>query len=491
LGGSDGALALVDIEMTLAHWLQHRAGDITWQRMRKASSLEEHAQAFATRFVSSLPAAHLTPTELLRRRGWGLPKATLEELGAERGVTRERIRQIFVIADKRLGERRWPLSPAVESATLRLLNGPENELSRERWRLDDERPEWTEDALIDLLSCLGHKELAVRVSEADSSRRQKPPADAVDAVRKYRDRLGFIDLGILSSNTSITESGHDPLALIRWVYPRIALSQGFVLAGTELPTPAERIAGQQFFVTQNLTPSELREGLVRVARKRAQPLPPPDQNLVQLLEQIGALQFDGERVAGPTSPLDEGSVQMWLYELIESSPGGVVHSEDVVRAAIRDSKNISSVMNYVSYEPIVRRYAEGSGLIRLVGRTVKAEAAELASRIATAQRRSTRIAVAAGTNSVELTLEVGSALLKNGVLNLPSEIVAIWPQSGVLVECVCKERFTGRRKIHGGGNVTGWQTALVHLVLVHGLQEGGSVLFVLRDEILTITDITP
>lgn len=491
LDGGESALALIDLEMLLAHWVEHRNADVTWQRMANASTLSEHALAFAERFTSSLTGANLGPTELTRRRGWGVPKTTLEQLGAERSVTRERMRQIFAISDRRLGARVWPLSAAVESATLQLLQAQSDPLSREPWNLDNEDQGWNEDALIDLLRCLGHKETAETASAALSKRKERPSATSVKAVRKHRDRLGFLDVGILKADTSVAETGYDPIELIRHVYPRVASREGFVLAGTDGATPAERIAGQQFFVTQKLTASELREGIVRVARKRAQPLPPPDRVLAHLLSDVGALDIHSEYVTGPASPLEAGSIQMWLYELVDSSPGGVTHSEDIVRAAIRDQKNISSVMNYVSYEPIVRRFDEGSGLVRLVGRTVKADAAELALRIAAAQRRPSRITIKVSPKSARLKLEVGSSLLKNGNLNLQPEIIAIWPRKGALVTCVCRQKFTGYRRVQSGGLVTGWQTPLAHLVLEHGLQEGGTLILQLKDEILTITDILP
>lgn len=490
LRDGQGALALIDLEIMLAHWLMLRSSDITWQRMLKATTLTENAQALSARFVSALTGVQLSSTELIRRRGWGAKKATLEELGEERGITRERMRQIFATVDKRLGERRWPLSPAVETVALRLLRDDPDVLDSGQWTLNDHEPGWTEESLFDLLACIGHPELGAKVRESWSASQKRPAASTVPIVRAHRDRLGFLDLAILAKDSFIAATGHDPLELIRWVYPRVARDDDFVLSGTESATPAERIAGQQFFVTETLTPSELREGLVRVSRKRSQPLPPPEKSLVALLAAFGALSYEGELVSGPASPLDAGSVQMWLYERIESSPGGVIHSEEIVRAAIRDGKNLSSVMNYVSYEPIVRRVDSGSGLIRLVGRTVAPEAANLASRIAAAQRRQTLISIAAESDAVQVALEVGSSLLKNGNLNLQPEVIAIWPHDGALVRCCCGREFNGRRKVRSGGLVTGWQTPLVHLALEHGLQEGDTVSMRLQDGMLSIYDVS-
>ena len=489
LRDGQGASALIDVEMMLGHWLMLRSSDTTWQRMLMAATLTENAQAFAARYVATSAGVQLSPMELIRRRGWGVKKATLEELGEERGVTRERMRQIFVVADKRLGERRWPLSPAVETAAVRMLGVAPGALESDGRTLGEHELGWTEEALFDLMASIGHPELAARVRESWSTSQRRPAESAVRAVREHRDRLGFLDLTILSKDRSIAAEGHDALELIRWVYPRVVTDDGFVLSGTEIATPAERIAGQQFFVTETLTPFELREGLVRVSRKRAQPLPPPERTVVALLAAFGALTVDGGLVSGPASPLDAGSVQMWLYELIESAPGGVLHSEEIIRAAIRDGKNLSSVANYLSYEPIVRRVDAGSGLMRLVGRTVTPEAADLASRIAVAQRRNTHISIAAEPDAVRVTLEVGSALLKNGVLNLQPEVVAIWPHNGALLTCSCGHAFTGRRKVLAKGQVTGWQTPLVHLILEHGLQEGGTVSMRLQEGTLTITDI--
>jgi hypothetical protein len=475
--------------MMLGHWLPLRNADITWQRMAIATTLTEASRALAARVVATSTASSLKATELIRRRGWGTPKSTLEQLGTERGVTRERMRQIFVAVDKRLGERRWPLSPAVESATLQVLRSKAIVPGEDPSIIGPTEAAWTEGALFDLLECLGHRELATQAREAWSNRIEAPASEVLDRIRKGRSRLGFLDFGILSSDSTVIASGHDSLALVKSIYPRTHISGNFILAGTDKATPAERIAGQQFFVTDTMTGSELREGLVRVAKKRSQPLPPPELELVELLAAIGSLESVGGLVSGTPMPLDHGTLQMWLYDTIEAAPGGVIHSEDIVRAAIRDQKNISSLTNYLSYEPIVRRFDEGSGLIRLVGRPVDPADAEIATRIAAAQRQPTSLSIANGPTIIELRLKVGSGFLRNGVLSLDAQAVAIWPSTGAVLTCHCGLRFVGARKVQRGSIVTGWQTALVHLVLHHGLQDGSTVIMRLKGGELLISEV--
>lgn len=481
------AVALVDLEMMIENWLPYRDADSQWQQMRQARRLRDVAGPLASRLAAGGPKTSPTQTEILRRRGWGLPKATLEQLGDERGVTRERVRQLFIPIEKRLGERRWPLSPRIDAVIKQLIT-PSDLDDEDGDLLEEIGSDWTVSGVVNLLEALGREEIAARVKGASAARARGLPKELQSTIREHRSMLGFLDLTVLATDPIIKASGHDPVRLVKKVYSRVVVEEDFALATSDPSSTAERIAAQQFFVSPAIQPSEFREGFVRVAKKRKQPTPPPVDRLISLLSAVGAVTSAGSTVTGPPGELEEGTLHRWLADRLETATGGVLHVDSLVRAAIRDQKNISSLTNYVTYEPFVRRIG-GTGLVRLVGRTVSETDQELASRVAEAQRRPTKIIASPHASGLAIDLTAGTALFTSGVLPIPTELRAVWPKPGPTPRCICDHNFESRFTIKNG-SIIGWQPLLSHLVLHHGLDEGGQIRMVVDGRDLSIEEIS-
>ena len=481
------AILLVDLEMLVESWLPHRSMDVHWGEMQRAARLRDVAGPLSSRLIATGPKTSLTRSEILRRRGWGHPKATLEQLGEERGVTRERVRQLFLPIEKRLGERRWPISPRIDVA-IRSLISPSDLDDEDDDLLEEIGKDWTVAGVVDLIEALGHGEIAARVKEASAARERGIPEKIRSTIRNHRSRLGFVDLSVLATDPIIKASGHDPARLVKKVYSRVAVDGDFALATSDPFSTAEHIAGQQFFVTPVIPKGEFHEGFVRVAKKRKQPAPPAVERLIALLSDVGAVTASGSTVTGPPGELSEGTLHRWLVDQLESAPGSVLHVESLVRAAIRDQKNISSLTNYVTYEPFVRRIG-GTGLVRLVGRTVSEADQDLASRIAEAQRKQTKIVASPHESGLAIELTVGTPLFTSGVLQMPAELRAVWPKPGPTPRCICDHNFEGRFTVKNG-STTGWQSLLSHLALHHGLVEGGRLRMVIDGRDLAVEELT-
>lgn len=482
------ALVLIDLEMLIEHWLPHRDADANWQQMRQAARLRDVATPLALRLRFAGPRAAPTASEIIRRHGWGQPKSTLEQLGQERGVTRERMRQLFVPIERRLGERRWPLSSRIEDAIRRLVE-PSDLDEGDDDLLEEIGSEWKIAAVVNLLEGLGRHEMAAHVKEASAARGRGIGGEMRSIIRRHRSLLGFLDLTVLGKNPVILASGHDPVRLIKKVYSRVVVEEDFALATSDPSSPAERIAAQQFFVTPSISPAEFREGFIRVAKKRKQPSPPRSAELIALLTAVGAVTSSGSTVTGPPGELAEGTLHRWLADQLENANGGVLHVESLVRLAIRDQKNLSSLTSYVSYEPFVRRIG-GTGLVRLVGRTVGDADQQMASRIAEAQRTQTIVVAKPHKSGLAIDLTAGTALFASGVLQIPSQIRAIWPKPGPTPRCLCNHVFESRFTL-GKNGTTGWQSLLSHLALNHGFLVGGMIRMVLDGRDLSIESMRP
>lgn len=480
------AVALIDLEMLVGHWLPNWQMDQHWQQMRQASRLREVARSLAERLLVAESRSTLSAPEVVRRRGWGQPKATLEQLGEERGVTRERVRQLFVPIERRLGERRWPISPRFE-AGLRQLIAPSDLDDEDHDLLEELGIDWSIPAVVDLLKALGRDEIAARVKEASAVRERGLPEQLRATVRRHRSLLGFLDLPLLAADPVVQASGRDPVRLVKKVYSRVVVGTDFALATSDPSSTAERVAAQQFFITPTIGAAEFREGFVRVAKKKQQPSPPPMDQLMELLTAVGAATWSGSMVTGPPGELAEGTLHRWLADRLNEADGQVLHVESLVRLAIRDQKNISSITNYVTYEPFVRRIG-GTGLVRLVGRTVPGDAQDIATRIADAQRKPTTIVAAPHQSGLVIDLTAGTALFTSGVLAVPAELRAVWPKPGPTPRCMCEHAFESRLTVNRGV-ITGWQSLLAHLTLNHGLLEGGRVRMVVDGRNLLIEEI--
>ena len=100
-----GWLALLDLSITLECWWTHRSASPIWQSLKSARTLEGVAEALIKEYLTldGQRQDERWVGFIMRRQSWGMPKATLDEIGIECGVTRERVRQIEVETLDRLG----------------------------------------------------------------------------------------------------------------------------------------------------------------------------------------------------------------------------------------------------------------------------------------------------------------------------------------------------------------------------------------------------
>jgi hypothetical protein len=469
---ADGPLALLDLEMALECWLPHYRSDDVTTDILEATTLTQLAMAYARRVIEQEVGGTLEPVDLVRRHGWGCKGATLEAIGLERDLTRERVRQLLKVADARLGIRRWPLPPSLApfldpSVTHRELSTADEE----------EVDAWSIPSIVDLLECTGHVELAAEVLERDA--RENPDLEAGQraAIRSARSLLGFIDLCTLVEDPRMPSDPDIAQRLVEQVYPRTFRTGDFMLAGSSERTTTESICGQLFTLAPSISVAELIEGLDRVARKRGAAAPPPGQVLVRLLERAGAVLVDGDRLAGPQIELATGTLQSWLVETLDSAPGDVMHSHDILRTAMRDGVNIASLGSHLTYDPLVRRVPGRAGLVRLAGRSPSDQELDAAERIADAQRVPVSVSLEyLEGGAVEIAVIVGSAFLLNGVLPVTQELAAVWPSRGVVSDCHCGLVFGGERRIADKERLlSGWMTMLTHAIAEHDLREGSVI----------------
>jgi hypothetical protein len=239
-----------------------------------------------------------------------------------------------------------------------------------------------------------------------------------------------------------------------------------------------------------MTPSDLYDGLVRIQKLRGSSQIPGREVLLDLLRQSGATTEVDGLLSGVPSPPEPGSIDAWLVTTLREADGHVLHKEVLNRSAIRDRVNISSLVIFYQYNPLLRPCGERVGLITLAGCHPSESNKTHAISVAEATRVATQFHWSASTRGIDLDVTLGSNLISTGVLG--SANVALcrqWPEGGASMSCTCSRTFRGRISVANGNALTGWAPLLIHLLLEHDAREGSTLSFSLQGERLSLFNV--
>jgi len=481
LGQDGGALALLDLSVTAECWWPQRDASRMRAAVENASTLEDVADAIVREYLA-MDGHRLDDrwvTWILRRFSWGMPGATLEVIGKEADLTRERVRQILVRVSQRVGERVWPL-PSVLAHSIEALfragfREAQDVLLDSGFVVDDD---WTPQEITGLLRWLGygaaadaldgHFEAAEEKIVADRER----DAELKRAIRKARTPLGFVRTDTVASIEGDLIPQATVERLLPQTYARVYRSGPWALVADQSLSTAESITQRQLAVASPLSANEIYHGLTREQKRRSSPPLPPEAVTIELLTQTGTLALKSEgSYAGITGRVDPTTINGWLISVLREADGHVLHKEAINRQAMRDRLNLTSLTVYLSYSFAVRQ-CEGGGLYRLVGSTPNDDELEHATAVAEAARIPSELTWAVSTGGLDLSLTVGSNLISMGSVQAHAALCRLWPEGGALVHCICNRPFEGRINAHGDAALMNWNTLLTHMVLNHNVREG-------------------
>jgi hypothetical protein len=485
-------VALLDLSVTLECWWPNRDMSPAWIAISEAHTLEDAARALLKEYINS-DGNRLDESWvgfLQRRYSWGVPRATLDALGKEAKLTRERVRQIELRINERKGLRLWPI-PGVLAEVLEYVQDggfhdiPQHVLGSGVATDDD----WTGEELVELLEWFGRPDGAEELnrnlgaaSEADSARRAELD-EYVKTVRKARSKLGYVPLVGLHVSDGTEIFPDRVLECLNLMYPQVATFGNWALASSRDSSSLAFAAARQLGITSPLRASELYLGLQRFSRYRQSSDLPNQEVVLGLLEAAGEITFlDGELVIGETARIEHTAVDGWLISILESADGNVLHKEVINRAAIDRGLNLSTLTVYYGYHPCFRS-GDGDGLVHLVGRESTPDDNNHAKLVAEATRTQTNLTWRATDVGLDIELVVGSNLLSTGVLGPPRALANLWPQTGAAISCYCGFSSSGR-VARSGNMLTGLGLLLQHFLAEHQLKEGGLVRMRLDGEYL-------
>jgi hypothetical protein len=497
LAHDNGTLAVLDLTILLECWWPHHHDSPMHLASEYATTLDDVAAAIVEEYIAydGNRLDQRWVTWILRRFSWGMPGATLDEIGKEAGVTRERIRQIITRISQPAGSRVWPL-PAVVAGAIESLHDHDY-LSLQDVLLDGgfvTDDDWTPEEITELLRWLGYSKAAqaleghFKFAELAQRELRDQNSELISLIRAARSKMGLIRTDTVTGPDGTLLDQATVEKLLPLVYPRIYTSGPWSLVSNDSPTSLENTAGRQLGIVQPLAVEEFFEGLDRERRRRTAP-PLPDQDTVlNLLACAGAVEVAHGLCTGPTVPTDPGTINAWLAALLQHAEGHVLHKEVINRYAVRDRMNLTSLGVYISFSYAVRQ-CPTPGLYRLIGSNPSNDDITHALAVAEATRVPNNVVWRVTENAIEVALTVGSNMLSMGSVNVPQALNQLWPPDGAAVHCICNRPFTGKVVRFGDSALSNWSTLLTHLALEHDLTEGTAFSAEVTDNSLRVFSI--
>jgi hypothetical protein len=435
------------------------------------------------RELLKLPKADVRAIAMLKHRhqAFGEPGLSLEDIGKQWGVTRERVRQIvdpLMKATIQLDNEIPLLLKAVEI----FEDCDDEDQFRNKVAADEmfsgEEVSW--QRLWGLTRILSPEVLAERVYEKHLEMESESGASSPirSLIKKDRSKFGLYDLQVVSKKYEVNEE--KAFKIISEIYPRSIRSRSLVLARTEnLDTMFENSIAKQLKVSSPLEIKELLKGLQRTGKYRAVSLIGSTADLSGLILGLAGNPPNYETAAsGLINEVGFQRLENWLIEIFSEANLGILHSNDVVNFALRDRTiNVSSVTVYLTNSPIMRSH--GRSLYSLVGTEVNEDQLDSYIQIIRGSSEASEVSfemsdASKGILSVKPNLNV----ITSGIVFPPSGYKKIFEGSAFETSCACGQLETIQAvKFAPSGFWTGFTAMIRHGFSQHQMTKGSTFCF--------------
>ena len=416
-----------------------------------------------------------------RHEAFGEPGLTLDDIGKEWGVTRERVRQIVdpLMKVRIQLENEVPLLvKAVE-----LFEQCEDEdqfiaIVAEDEMFAGEDISW--QRLWSVAAILSQKVVAKRVYEKHLELDGDSGTNSTirESIKKDRSKFGLFDLQVISKKYEINED--KAFKVISEIYPRSIRSGNLVLARTRnQDTMFENSIAKQLKVSSPLDLIDLLKGLQRTGSNRGVFLIGSTADLSNLILDLAGNPPNYETASGGLfKEVDFQAIEKWLIEIFLEANLGILHSNDVVNFALRDRRiNVNSVTITLLKSPIIRSH--GRSLYSLVGTDVTED--QLDSYIAIIRGSSEASEVSyemtdafTGILSVKPNLNV----ITSGIVFPPPGYKKIFEGFEFETSCACGQLETIQAvKFAPSGFWTGFTAMIRHGFSQHKMSKGSTFRF--------------
>lgn len=416
-----------------------------------------------------------------RHQAFGEPGLTLDDIGKEWGVTRERVRQIVD-----------PLMKAriqLEHEVPLLLKAVEvfeecEDQDQFSVKVADDKIFSGEDIswqrLWGLTRILSPDVLANRVYEKHLELESESGANSPirSSIKKDRSKFGLFDLQVVSKKYDVNQD--KAFKIISDLYPRSIRNGSLVLARTKnLDTMFENSIAKQLKVSSPLEVKELLKGLQRTGKQRDVSLIGSTADLSNLILGLAGSPPNYETASkGLIKDVDFQTLEKWLIEIFSEVNLGILHSNDVVNFALRDRRiNVSSVTVYLLNSPIMRSH--GRSLYSLVGTEVTEDQLDAYIQIIRGSSEASEVSyemtdASKGILSVKPNLNV----ITSGIVFPPSGYKKIFEGFEFETFCSCGQLETIQAvKFAPSGFWTGFTAMIRHGFSQHQMSKGSTFRF--------------
>jgi RNA polymerase sigma factor (sigma-70 family) len=416
-----------------------------------------------------------------RHQAFGEPGLTLDEIGKEWGLTRERVRQIV--------EPLMRVSIQIENEVPLLLKAVEifeecEDEDQFKAKVAEEEMFAGEDfswqRLWGLTRIMSPQVLANRVYEKHLELESESGANSPirSLIKRDRSKFGLYDLQVLAKKYEVSED--KAFRIIADLYPRSIRSGSLVLARTRnLDTMFENSIVKQLKVSSPLDVKDLLKGLQRTGKYRDVSLIGSITDLTNLIVDLTGDPPNYEKASsGLIKEVDFQALEKWLIEIFSEANLGILHSNDVVNFALRDKRiNVSSITVYLLNSPIIRSH--GRSLYSLVGTDVTGDQLDAYIKLIRGSSEASEVSyemidAAKGILSVKPNLNV----ITSGIVFPPSGYKKIFEGFEFETFCSCGQLDTIQAvKFTSSGFWTGFTAMIRHGFSQHQMTKGSTFNF--------------
>ncbi len=485
---------ILDVMQMLTEWLPYaQSNGLVFNRTVNLESLREYFEQELLARIGYLDNPEWKLGSIFSDRGgWGRPRKTLDDIGGELGLTRERVRQIESGLSQVLSARPRLTMPYFLNQIFESAVGAGPMVAFETIK-DKYFPleYWTLETFLDFLSKHFSADItnAWKVALVPGEEALSQLGEVIQILRDERSEIGFIRLS--KAKKQVSPQVPDSLVelALKKAYPNPVIQGDYALVSRKGESGFIRNISQQLFYCSPLSMDQLYTGLKMEATYRnARHSLPDAATCLDLIRQMPDyfVSADGF-VEGPTAPPGKGTQIEWIAKQIEASPGQVISKNELFQNAMNRGMKVSTVTMLLSYSPMFRGL--GGGLVTFVGRFPSDSDMRHATAVAKAIKVSTSVEVLlASSTSFTLKIKLGTNFLSSGSLAINGQVSNLTGQTNY--DLVCCESFETKGKVKAKGNfITGIGLARHHLLQHHAAVPGSSLLayFDLQSNVCTIT----
>ena len=435
------------------------------------------------RELLKLPKVDVRAISMLKHRhhAFGEPGLTLDDIGKEWGLTRERVRQIVDPLMRVKIELDGEIPLLVKA--VELFEDCEDEDQFSEKVADDamfsgESISW--QRLWGLTRILSPDNLADRVYQKHLEWEAESGVNSPirNLIKKDRSKFGLYDLQVISKKYEVTAD--KAFKVISETYPRSIRCGNLVLARTRnLDTMFENSIAKQLKVVSPLEVSELLKGLHRTGKQRDVSLIGSNADLTNLILTLAGDPPSYEKVAdGLIKEVNFQTLEKWLIEIFADANQGILHSNDVVNFALRDKNiNVNSVIVYLLNSPIMRSH--GRSLYSLVGTQVTEDQLDAYIQIIRGTSEASQVAYEMSDASKGiLSVKPNINVITNGIVYPPTGYKRLFEGFEFESSCSCGQLETIQAvKFAPSGFWTGFTAMIRHGFSHHQMNKGSTFRF--------------